>query len=222
MATVKISDALRTSIRNTINHLFNKRIDALFNPLPVTAQEMYDVIFEEHIPIINNVPMAYLTMAPYFEVSFVFHGYRKEFRFDKQGGFKMPAAYKQATPAEFCMTRLYTYTASFGGEADTTAPRLAPVVAKLEPLFAEASRLHREREATQGTISNLLGTCGTLQQVHKVYPMILELCPTDTVAKFHEKVERNAKVKEAKEELEGVDLSALTGAVVASKIGGGA
>ena len=220
MATVKISDALRTSIRNTINNLFNKRIDAVFNPLPVTGQEMYDVIFEEHIPIINNVPMAYLTMTPHFEVAFVFHGYRKEFRFDRQGGFTVPAAFRQATPAEFCMTRLYTYTATFGGEADTTAPRLAPVVAKLEPLFAEASRLHNERVTTQASITNLLSTCGTLQQVHKVYPMILELCPTDTVAKFHEKVERNAKVKEAKEELEGVDLSALTGAVVASKIGG--
>lgn len=222
MATVKISDTLRTSIRNTINHLFNKRIDAVFNPLPVTAQEMYDIIFEEHIPIINNVPMAYLVANPYFEVTFSMHGYRKEFRFDKQSGFKIPAAFRQATPAEFCMARLYTYTANFGGEADTTAPRLASVVAKLEPLFAEASRLHREREATQGTISNLLGTCGTLQQVHKVYPMILELCPTDVVAKFHEKVERNSKVKEAKEELSGVDLSALTGAVVANKISGGA
>ena len=222
MATVKISDALRASIHNTINHLFNKRIDALFNPLPVTAQEMYDIMFEEHIPIINNVPMAYLTMTPYFEVTFIFPGYRKEFRFDKQSGFKMPAAFRQATPAEFCLQKIHTYGSSFSGEADVTSPRLAPVVAKLEPLFAEASRLHSEREATQRTISNLLFTCGTLQQVHKVYPMILELCPTDTVAKFHEKVERNAKVKEAKEELESVDLSALTGAVVANKIGGGA
>lgn len=224
MATVKISEALRSSIRNRIDELFKKRIDRLFDPMPITPQEMYDIVFEDHIPYIKNVPMAYLTAVPNIQVTFNINDCQRQFSFeapDKQAGFKIPAAFKHAMPAEFGLRRFHSYSSTLSGDADVESVRMAPVVAKLAPLFAEAARLYTESNATRVAIRNLLENCGTLQQAHKVYPMILELCPYDVVTKFHEKVERVSAVKEAKKELEQVDLSALTGAVVANKISGG-
>lgn len=223
MATVKISESLVTTIRHNINGLFNKRINALFDPMPVSAQDMYQLVFEEHIPIINNVPSAYLSQVEYFDLTFTINDLRKDFRFrsSTKAGFKIPANYKQAQPAEFGLLKLEQYTTCFSGPVDNTTPRFASVINTLTPIFAEAQRLTTERNTTEATIKKLLCSVGTLQQVHKVYPMILELCPADTVAKFHQKVERTSKVNEAKRELDAVDLSALTGAVVANKLGGG-
>jgi hypothetical protein len=56
-------------------------------------------------------------------------------------------------------------------------------------------RIERERDDLKQKISELLQTCGSLQQAYKVFPSILELCPTEYVERFNKPVEKKEKTE---------------------------
>lgn len=63
---------------------------------------------------------------------------------------------------------------------------------ELNDALVDLYRLESERKALVEKVEKILDDLSTLQQVHKVFPSILDFCPSETVAKFNKKVTRAA------------------------------
>lgn len=112
------------------------------------------------------------------------------------------------TPALYLSGNNYVYGVplamyQYGGDGEITGP----TVDKHRATFDEMQKIIERRALLEKEIPELLAKATTLQDVHKVWPSVLDYVPVDVQQKFHKKAERRKTA--AAPELEMKDEMAL-------------
>lgn len=212
MATVRISAELKGEILSNVNALFDARIGATNAAVMSfkqkvteywrqnnTNQKVYE--FWNENPELTD----YFHTASSIEIRAVYtlEGSKNQRRFpfpncEIKNGSLCPVSYK---------------VHGYGNPEETQVP-----VTEIPGLFEALTAWHKVRQeqaALHEEVARLLNSAGSLQQVHKAFPSILDFCPKGVVAKFNQKVE---KVKAAEVVLDESLLLGLTKARMLSNV----
>ena len=209
MATVRFSKELKDDIIANVNKMFEKQM--------VTAQEnrpshewgdkIYNTLFGEHVPALNNVPAYFLRQAETIKV-YTVRGTACSL------GFNLSA--KRPFPIEFPDTPLAKKSGYYG--EDITLKD----VAEWEELHADVVRwrngimaVEEKRIQFVEQVTKIINAHTTLAPALKMWQPLWDLIPESYKERHCKVVEREKKAVDIDI---GVDLSAMTAAVVAHKI----
>lgn len=212
MATVRISAELKGEILFNVNALFDARIGAAHATVMSFKQKVTEYwrqssVNQKVYEFWNENPELkdYFHTASSIEICAVYtlEGSETQRRFpfpncEIENGNPCPVSY-----------RVHGY----GNKEETRVPA-TEIPGLFEALFAW-HKIRQEQAALHEEVARLLNSAGSLQQVHKVFPSILDFCPQGTVAKFNQKVE---KVKAAEVVLDESLLLGLTKARMLSNV----
>jgi len=212
MATVRISAALKNEILSNVNKLFEARISAAHAAVMAFKQKVTEYWRQNNVnqkiyEFWNENPELkdYFHTAASIEIRAVYTLEGSENR----RGFPFPNC--EIKNGSLCPVSYKVH--GYGNPEETQVP-----VTEIPGLFEALTAWHKvmqEQAALHEEVARLLDSAGSLQQVHKVFPSILDFCPTKTVAKFNQKVE---KVKAAEVVLDESLLLGLTKARMLSNV----
>lgn len=212
MAAVRISAALKSEILSNVNALFDARIGAAHATVMSFKQKVTEYwrqnnVNQEVCEFWNENPELrdYFHTASSIELCAVYtlegSANRRRFLFHNceiKNGSLCPVSYK---------------VHGYNNPEETQVPA-TEIPGLLEALTAW-HKVSQEQAALHKEVARLLDSATSLQQVHKVFPSILDFCPKETVAKFNQKVE---KVKAAEVVLDESLLLGLTKARMLSNV----
>ena len=207
MATVRFSKELKYDIIANAKKVFEKQmVTARENrPSHEWGDKIYNTLFGEHVPALNNVPAYFLRQAETITVCNVRGtAYSLEFKLSAKRPF----------PIEFPDTPLAKKSGYYGGDI------ILKDVAEWEELQADVVRWRNgikavEEECNQFVeqVKKIIDAHATLAPALKMWQPLWDLIPESYKERHCMVVERGKK-----EVGIGVDLSAMTATVVAHKI----
>lgn len=212
MATVRISAALKNEILSNVNALFDARISAAHATVMSFKQKVTEYWKQNNVnqkvyEFWNENPELkdYFHTASSIEIRAVYTLEGSENR----RGFPFPNC--EIENGRLCPVSYKVH--GYGSPEETQIP--ATEIPGLFEALTAWHKVRQEQAALHGEVARLLDSATSLQQVHKVFPSILDFCPQGTVAKFNQKVE---KVKAAEVVLDESLLLGLTKARMLSNV----
>jgi hypothetical protein len=212
MATVRISAELKNEILSNVNKLFEARISAAHAAVMAFKQKVTEYWRQNNV---NQKVYEFWNENP--ELKNYFHsassiGIRAVYTLEgseNRRGFPFPNC--EIEGGNHCPVSYKVH--GYGDPEETKVP--ATEIPGLFEALTAWHKVRQEQAALHEEVARLLDSAGSLQQVHKVFPSILDFCPQGTVAKFNQKVE---KVKAAEVVLDESLLLGLTKARMLSNV----
>ena len=207
MATVRFSNELKYDIIANARKVFEKQqVTAQENrPSHEWGDKIYNILFGEYVPTLNNVPAYFLRQAETITVYNV-RGTPCSLDFNLSG--------KRPFPIEFPDTPLAKTSGYYGGDI------ILKDVAEWEELQADVVRwrngiraVEEKRNQFVEQVTKIINAHATLAPALKMWQPLWDLIPESYKERHCKVVER-----EKKEVNIDVDLSAMTATVVAHKI----
>jgi hypothetical protein len=182
MAYVKLTGALRQHIKSKAYELFTLRIDQ--NEKAATAafdgQQIVDALVSSATKqILNQVPPGFLNR-------------RNELNINLFGFYSTIKFHRQAVPLDWL---------SHGRWSDLEKRTDIPCVAALKEFGLKRDALFSERDELQRKVQKLLEAATSLQQVHELWPTVLDLVPDDIRERFHKVYSRREATQTVKQDL---------------------
>ena len=219
MATVRFSDELKRSIRNSATGMFAARIDRAVNNIPeVWAGNIYDLAFGDNVAKMNALPDGYLTKVKGVSLrGFKGEGWDENMNYTLHLNFPGNETRRMAVGIEDISAHGFVVTGYGGWTLDAHDDRWDTIKAEYK-LYCEAIRkLESERDRFVAGVDKVVETYATLGPALKAWPALWDLIPEGVKERHREVVVRTA-AKKAAEIAEEVDLDSLTGLVTASKL----
>lgn len=207
MATVRFSQELKDEIIKNAKAVFEKQMATAWENRPSHewGDKIYNTLFGEHVPALNNVPAYFLHQAEKITVDNV-RGTSCSLEFNLSA--------KRPFPIEFPDMPLAEKSGYYG--EDITLKD----VAEWEELQADVVRWRNgikavveKRNQFVEQVTKIINAHATLSPALKMWQPLWDLIPESYKERHRKVVER-----EKKEVVIDVDLSAMTAAVVAHKI----
>lgn len=207
MATVRFSQELKDEIIKNAKAVFEKQMATARENRPSHewGDKIYNTLFGEHVPALNNVPAYFLRQADKIKVENV-RGTSCSLEFNLSG--------KRPFPIEFPDMPLAKKSGYYG--EDITLKD----VAEWEELQADVVRwrngikaVEEKRNQFVEQVTKIINAHATLAPALKMWQPLWDLIPESYKERHRKVVEREKKEVDI-----DVDLSAMTAAVVAHKI----
>lgn len=224
MAIVKMSNALKSKIHAEIKTLYINKIERTLDEykLDQYANDIHKAMFKDDLIFLNVLPDTYVEVLDELHLKWSppeISSYQYTFKF--RGKLRFPALWKSPkSTAEAERMGLSSVSPWTGAIINWDDPRWEFIRPVLQDVAYRCMVLNKEHHAVQASVTNLLNHCASLNAAVKIYPPLLELVPSDVVAQYHEKPAARATKHRDKQEIAEVNLTALTTAVVAKKLGG--
>jgi hypothetical protein len=211
MATVRFSKELQDDIIKRAKAVFDKQITAAEESRPdATAwgEKIYNTLFGEYTPILNAVPQEFLYMVDQIEIGRV-------------GDTRCHLRFILSTPKPWTRKFKDTEYARANSGYDSTSinllnhPAWGEFQAEIKAWQERVTAVQNKRTEFVEQVKKIIEAHATLAPALKMWPPLWDLVPEKYKEKHREVVERTKKDVDVQ-----VDLSALTAAVVANKIGG--
>lgn len=211
MATVRFSKELQDEIVRNAHKVFEKQMLVAHESRPdptAWGEKVYETLFGQHVVTLNAVPQEFLHMIDTIEVGRVG---------DARCGLRFTLNTPKPWPRKFVETEYAKSNSSYNSGDITLKDH--PVWAELKvEIMAWNKRQEEAKEkcnAFVDQVKKIINAHATLSPALKMWPPLWDLIPEKYKEKHREVVERTKKEVDVQ-----VDLSALTAAVVANKIGG--
>lgn len=217
MATVRFSRELKDKIIKNAEAVFDKQMDTARDNRPSHewGDKIYNTLFGEHVPALNNVPAYFLRQADKIKVENVrgtscsvenVRGTPRSLEFNLSGKRPFPIEFPDMPLAE---------KSGYYGENITLKD-----VAEWEELQADVVRwrngikaVEEKRNQFVEQVTKIINAHATLAPALKMWQPLWDLIPESYKEHHHKVVERKKKEMGI-----DVDLSAMTAVVVAHKI----
>lgn len=185
MSTVHLSYGLRAAILQSIEAPFKKRVNDLNAAINkcFNADAMFAKLVGHDLMIhMNALPEQFLRRQDEFCAKFEHNGKALSFGFKLKYFYPVPDSWRNIWDARNLPTI----------PADT--PGYEQACSILETL----NLVTQEKDALMKTMKELLDSCGTVQQVMKVWPGVVQHLPSDALTKLNERPAPKAKVATGK------------------------
>jgi hypothetical protein len=209
MATVRFSKELQDEILKNARLVFDKQITAAQGSRPDStawAEKIYNILFGEHIPVLNAVPQEFLYMTEQIDIDRVGET-RCRLRFNLMSAKPWPRKFNDTEYAKSNST----YNSSEISLRDH--PAWAELKAELSAWQERVTAVQNKRDEFVEQVKKIIEAHATLSPALKMWPPLWDLIPENYKERHREVVERTKKEVDVQ-----VDLGALTAAVVANKI----
>ena len=187
MATVRITEEIRTGVRCKIESLFDARIKKKLEELQhldVAMQVFMRHITPEEFATAQklNTDVKWVPEISALTVRIEYTGINGA---EKNVTFAVP--FKPPVPAP---QSFHSY--GYSDKKNVVQPSL-PCYKPCVDVLLEYDRMVKERDTLRDSIDNLLSSCGTLRQVLEKWPTALDFMSDEVKAKHAEKVEPTKK-----------------------------
>lgn len=189
MATVRLTDQIRSAVRMKIEALFNERIAKKYEELKHLDVGMQ--VFLSRIPATQveaaqklNQDITWVPEINSLNVRIEYIGIDGK---PKTATFTVP--FKPPVPAPQAFHGYGTYQNDQLNVVRSTMACYQPCV----DILLEHDRMVQERDTLRDSIAALLKDCGTLRQVLEKWPTALDFMPDEVKAKHAEKVDPSKK-----------------------------
>jgi len=209
MATVRFSKELQEEIVRNARLVFDKQLQAAQDSRPdptVWGERVYEVLYGQHVAVLNAVPQEFLSMVEQMEISKVG---------DMRCSLRFTLATPKPWPPKFADTE-YAKSNSSYNSADIILrdhPAWAELKAEVVAWRERCDAVAKKRDEFVAQVKKIIDAHATLSPALKMWPPLWDLIPQKYKEKHREIVERTKKEVDVQ-----VDLGALTAAVVANKI----
>lgn len=220
MATVRFSKEFKDSILKNARAVFKSREKSVDEALPNKwGDTVYDIVFADFIPALNNVPTEFLNMQDTFR----FGGFI-EVDTLQSVSFSMPLSSKRPFPSgdnlpsglETKVKRVGYYNNEFKLR---DLPEFADFKTELLAWQVRKAEVAKQEREFVSAVQKVIEAHATLAPALKMWPPLWDLVNEEYRDRHREVVERvkpSEKVQALEEE--GINLSALTATVVAHKL----
>jgi hypothetical protein len=219
MATVRITDDLRRTVRYKLRNIYDARIDRLRIMTepdnPEQTAQIYNFFTGEYAERMQSLPDGFFAKAN--EIMF---------RLDTGDNY---VSVKFTTPKSmpYAVDHPLFSEQKWGYNSEYISVRFYPSVdysnTALEPVrtaLAKIQEIHKQRDTAVKQIDMLLAKYATLSPALKEFPALWDLLPDQVRDKHKEVVEKKPKRETVSEPAQDVgDLSSLNAAIIASKLG---
>lgn len=189
MATVRITQDIRNEVRRKIEALFDARIKKKYEELQhldVAMQVFMRRVTPEEFAAAQKLN-ADVKWIPEISSLIVHIEYTGIDGTKRNVRFTVP--FKPPVPAPQSFHDYSYYTDNEKNIVHPSLPCYQPCV----DVLLEHDRMVKERDTLRNSISQLLGSCGTLRQVLEKWPTALDFMPDDVKAKHAEKIDPSKK-----------------------------
>lgn len=219
MATVRITDELRRSVRQRLRYIYEARIDRLRIMTepdnPEQTAQIYNFFTGEYAERMQSLPDGFFAKAN--EIMF---------RLDTGDNY---VSVKFTTPKSmpYAVDHPLLREQNWGYNSEYISVRFNPSTdysnTVLEPVHTALTKIHeihKQRDTAVKQIEILLDKYSTLSPALKEFPALWDLLPDRVRDKHKEVVEKKPKRETVSSPAQDVgDLSGLNAAIIASKLG---
>ena len=216
MATVRFSNELKDTIERKASDIFSAEAEKLRENRPNWAEEIYQGMYSEHRAAMDALPDGYFSRVS--EVSLAgFEGgdWDKSLNINTRD---LKLDEERPTPDSLKNKKLHGLaegSSYYGHTLDANDPRWDKIKGEyLTYCLAIREQAARKNTFVEG-VKKVINTYATLSPALKAWPALWDLIP-EHVKDRHREVTERTRVKA--NEIEGVDLNSLTGAVTANKL----
>lgn len=209
MATVRFSGELKDHILRNANNLFNKRLDAAREATPDNSwgDRIYNMLFGDCQAALAVVPPEFLKYVETLEIAGIG---------DIGCTLSFTLSARKPWPLRFEHGNQWGIAERYGSSIKLPDTEMwAELKTDVERYKAGIRTIEEKRQAFRAQVSELIDSYSTLAPALKAWPPLWDLIPSHVKDKHREIV-----VREKKEVQLGIDLTAMTSAVTAIKIGG--
>ena len=219
MATVRITDDLRRTVRHKLRNIYDARIDRLRIMTepdnPEQTAQIYNFFTGEYAERMRTLPDGFFAKAS--EIMFRV-GTGDQYVSVK---FTTPKSMPYAVKHPLIMEQQWGYNSEyisvrFNPSTDYSNTVLEPVHTAL----VKIQEIHKQRDTAVKQIEILLDKYSTLSPALKEFPALWDLLPDRVRDKHKEVVEKKPKRETVSSPAQDVgDLSGINAAIIASKLG---
>lgn len=207
MAIVRLTQQLKDMIVNTANNTFNKRMDTAHASLtlPMTGDQIYDLIFAEWLPHMNALPAEFFPCYDKLEVRNIH---------DITVNHTFALSDRRPFPNEFPSSLLATRYNSYGNR---TALNLnaddkqtwANLYYAFKSWRDRVEAVNDERLTFTNGVRAILNNNSTLAAALREWPPLWDLVPESTKNKHKQVVDKKSKEERATPEVDTARLTAM-------------